>query len=139
MITRKTPIFFPIGVICIVAGFCSFCIGSMVPRDSAPEPPQSSSKGIASCSGLAEMNVVRKEYISSTLQSDCWSPAVRTGDGKGGLRTEARNGESYIGSCGNGKQFSVKGFHQWNNTQECPFPVYFKTTGKPFVLYMTQE
>lgn len=139
MITRKTPIFFPIGMVCIAAGFCSFCIGSMVPRDSEPAPPQFTSQNFVSCSGVSEMIVSRKEFVSPTLQTECWSPAIRTGDGKGGMRTEARSGESYVGYCSNGKQFSVKGFHQWNNTRECPFPVYFKTTGKPFVLYITQE
>ena len=139
MITRKTPIFFPIGMVCIAAGFCSFCIGSMVPRDSEPAPPQLTSQNFVSCSGVSEMIVSRKEFVSPTLQTECWSPAIRTGDGKGGMRTEARNGESYVGYCGNGNQFSVDGRRYWHNTRECPFPVYFKTMGKPFVLFITQE
>lgn len=148
MIPRKTPVLFPIGIVCLVTGFCSFCVGSFVP----PSPPDTilvpldtiqttsqTSQDFKSCSGVSEMIVVRKEYVSATLQTACWTPAIRTEDGKGGMRTEARNGESYVGYCGNGTQFSVKNLHQWNNTKVCPFPVYFKTTGKPFVLYITQE
>lgn len=131
---RSQPLYI-LGIITLVAGFCSFCGGAFL---EGVKPAKPSTQGQVYCEGISPMIVGRQDYIAPSVQTHCWTPSVNTSDGKGRILTEARNNEAYTGFCANGKQYQGQGVAVWSEKQGCPFPIYFKAASEPFVLYIKQ-
>lgn len=133
---RYQPVYI-LGAITFVAGIFSYCGGVLLYSLKPAEPTQERNQ--LYCEGVFPMVVDKNSWTAPILQTNCWTQSINTANGKGRIRTEARNSEEFTGFCSNRKQFTGKGVAVWSETKGCPFPLYFKANGEPFVLYIKQE
>lgn len=131
---RRTPVLYPIGIILLSAGVISFCTGNKI--STLPDSKPTGKHTI--CAGASEIILNPGRYESISLNTACWTAAVKTTTGRGQIQTDAKTGEQYVAYCSNGAQFNARGTTYWYNQSNCPIPIYFRAIDRPITLFARQ-